>query len=225
MFGQNTIYFQKFDVNPERGGQLFWHQYMQNVLAPFSESRILYNAYSSLGLLNNPIHLIIPIYENMPEIKQESPNINPADFVPDNTKVSPTTSGNLNIRVGPGTSYETLATVTRNDVLTRISKGRQAGDQWDRVILPSGKIGYAFQSFLEASPEVEEVEIESINLSLDRTTINRGENETLNIEILPEEARENRLVFTSSNTNIAVVTNSRRNNRNKLRNSNHNSKL
>jgi len=101
MSGQNTIYFQKFDVNPERSDQLFWHQYMQNVIAPFSESRLLYNAYSATGLLNTPVHLIIPVYENMPEIKIQSPNINPADFTPDNTRVVPNVSGNLNIRCGP----------------------------------------------------------------------------------------------------------------------------
>ena len=81
--GQNTIYLQKFDVNPERGYPLFWHQYMTSLLAPGSEARILYNAYRDIGLLDEAIHLIIPVFENMPEIKVESPNIDPEDFKED----------------------------------------------------------------------------------------------------------------------------------------------
>ena len=220
MFGQNTIYFQKFDVNPERGWPLFWHQYMQNVLAPFSEARLLYNAYSGIGLLNSPMHFIIPVYENMPEIKIQSPNVNPEDFTNDNTLVVPNVSGNLNIRVGPGSTHEILTTVTRHEVLTRISRGRQAGDLWDRVILPSGKIGYAFQNFLEELPEAE---IQEINLSLDRTTINRGNRITLNVEVIPEEAARRPVMFRSSNTNVAVVTSQRRNNGDRFWNSYYNS--
>ena len=203
MFGQNTIYFQKFDVNPERGWPLFWHQYMTSLLAPSSEARILYNSYSRIGILNDPITFVIPIYENMPEIKVESPNVDPAHFVDDNTRVFPNVAGNLNIRTGPGTTHEILTTVNRNDVLTRIRRGTQTGELWDRVILPSGKIGYASQSFLEPMPEAA---ITDINLSLDRTTINNGERIQLYVEIFPEEAKLNRVTFSSSNTNVAVVT-------------------
>ncbi|MCI8486255.1 MAG: hypothetical protein HFJ20_04025, partial [Clostridia bacterium] len=40
--GQNTIYLQKFDVNDDRPGTLFTHQYMTNVLAPSSEAKSIY---------------------------------------------------------------------------------------------------------------------------------------------------------------------------------------
>ena len=123
--GQNCIYLQKFDVNDDRGG-LFWHQYMTNVLAPYSESNSIYNGYKKSGLLDTSMSFIIPVYENMPEIPEESPNINSDDFIQDNTKVYCNRT-NVNIRTGPSTSYEIITTVTAQDKMTRIKKGKQIG--------------------------------------------------------------------------------------------------
>ena len=138
--GQNSVYLQKFDVNDERSSTLFWHQYMTNVLAPYSESKIVYTGYSNSGLLNSPLSFIIPVYNNMPNMPQDSPNISPTDFTDDNTKMYPNVIGNLNVRTGPGTSYEVLTTITRSDTLTRIKKGKQSGDLWDKVILANGMV-------------------------------------------------------------------------------------
>lgn len=102
--GQNTIYLQKFDVNNEKGGELFWHQYMTNVLAPYSESKSIYSGYSKSGILNTSISFIIPVYNNMPTIPTQSPDINPNDFSQDNAKVY-CNATNVNIRTGPSTSY------------------------------------------------------------------------------------------------------------------------
>ena len=64
--GQDTIYLQKFHVVDSRGGELFWHQYMTNVLAPYSVSKLIYTGYSSDNLLDSSMSFVIPIYENMP---------------------------------------------------------------------------------------------------------------------------------------------------------------
>ena len=74
--GQNTIYLQKFDVNDDRNGTLFTHQYMTNVLAPYSESKSIYNGYQKSGILDSQISFIIPVYNNMPSIPMDNPNIN-----------------------------------------------------------------------------------------------------------------------------------------------------
>ncbi len=94
--GQNTIYLQKFDVKG------FWHQYMTNVLAPYSESKSIYNGYSKSGLIDSAMSFIIPVYENMPEDISQSPNIKSNDFLKDNTKVY-CNSLNVNVRTGPDT--------------------------------------------------------------------------------------------------------------------------
>jgi len=63
--GQNTIYFQKFNVNPTTGSGLYTHQYMTNLLAPSSESSNLYTKYSKANLLENSFVFYIPVYNNM----------------------------------------------------------------------------------------------------------------------------------------------------------------
>ena len=39
-----------------------------------------------------------------------------------------------------GTSYEVLKTINRNEIMTRIAKGKQKGELWDRVILSDGMV-------------------------------------------------------------------------------------
>ena len=133
--GQNNIYLQKFHVHDTNNGELFWHQYMTNVLAPYSESNIIYKGYANSNLLDLNMNFIIPVYNNMPEIPAESPAINPSDYEKDNTKVYANVETSLNVRSGPSTSYEKIASVSKNETMTRIAKGKQSGELWDRVIL------------------------------------------------------------------------------------------
>ena len=202
--GQDTVYLQKFHVT-SNDGSLFWHQYMTNVLAPYSESKLIYNGYVNSDLLKDNLSFIIPIYNNMPEIPVQSPAISDSDFVADNTKVYADVSTTLNVRSGPGTSYESITTVDRNAVMTRIAKGVQKGELWDRVQLENEIIGYVFQSYLK---EVPEVQIEKINLSASNTTMKKGDSQKLNVEIYPEDAKNHEIEFTSSNTKVLTVDNS-----------------
>lgn len=200
--GQNTIYLQKFDVNDERGEDLFWHQYMTNVLAPYSESKSIYQGYAKTGILSTPMTFIIPVYENMPAIPAQSPSIDPNDYTEDNTKVYCNNSGKVNIRTGPSTSYEIITTVTYQDKMTRIQKGKQTGDRWDRVILENGIVGYIFQTYVSEMPDVQ---IESIELNMENTTLSKGETKQLQVTILPEEAKDHKVTYTSSHPEVATV--------------------
>lgn len=200
--GQDTIYLQKFHVTSSTGGELFWHQYMTNVLAPYSESKLIYKGYANMNMLNNSMTFVIPVYNNMPETPVENPNILESDFTSDNTKVYADVQTTLNVREGPSSSYEILTSVDRNVEMTRIAKGKQSGELWDKVKLPNGIIGYAFQSYLK---EVPEKQIEKINLTIDKTTINKGETIKLNVEILPEEAKDHEVIYSSSDSNVAQV--------------------
>ena len=200
--GQNTIYLQKFDVNDEKGGELFWHQYMTNVLAPYSESKLVYNGYKNSGIFSTGLTFIIPVYDNMPELPVESPNILENDFTSDNTKMYANVTTKLNVRSGPGSSYEIITTLDSKEQVTRIAKGKQAGELWDRVILENGVVGYVFQSYLEKVPEIQ---VSNINLSIDKTTINKNERVKLNVEILPVEAENAKIEFSSSDNSVAIV--------------------
>ena len=199
--GQNTVYLQKFDVD-NSDGSLYWHQYMTNVLAPYNESPSIYTAYLNSGILSNSNSFIIPIYNNMPDIPVQNPNILESDYIVDNSKVYANVSTTLNVRAGPSTSYEIVANIDRNTVMTRIKKGKQAGELWDMVQLSNGIIGYVFQNYVK---EVPKVNVEKINLSIENTTINKGESKKLKVEVLPTDASNKAVTYVSSNTNIAKV--------------------
>lgn len=61
--GQDTVYLQKFDlIEP-----LYTHQYMQNLMAPMSESSSTYKQYVNSGSLDSAFVFKIPVYQNMPD--------------------------------------------------------------------------------------------------------------------------------------------------------------
>lgn len=67
--GQNTLYFQKFNViNSENG--IFSHQYMSNICAASAEGSRLKKAYPEL---NTSLMFRIPYYSDMPEEACERP--------------------------------------------------------------------------------------------------------------------------------------------------------
>ena len=65
--------------------------------------------------------------------------------------------------------------------------------------------GYVFQTYVEKVPDVQ---AEKIELSLDKTTINKGEIIQLNAKVLPEDAVDKKLTYSSNNTDVAIVSSS-----------------
>ena len=63
--GQDTVYFQKWDVI-DGGNGLYSHQYMANINAPVSEASKTYNSYYEQKLLDRTFTFYIPVYLNMP---------------------------------------------------------------------------------------------------------------------------------------------------------------
>ncbi len=70
--GQDTLYLQKFDVDPSYHG-LYAHQYMQNIMAPTSESASIKRAYANAGSVDNVFVFKIPVYNNMPSTRCVKP--------------------------------------------------------------------------------------------------------------------------------------------------------
>jgi len=64
--GQDTLYLQKFNVNPNGTYPVYTHQYMQNISAPSSEGANIKKLYETAGALENSFVFKIPVYENMP---------------------------------------------------------------------------------------------------------------------------------------------------------------
>lgn len=199
--GQNTLYLQKFAVNPSYPENLFWHQYMTNCLAPYNESVGIYNAYRNNGMLDSSIGFLIPIYENMEKVMTESPAIVDSDFQTDNTSMYANVSTTLNVRNGPGTNYEILTAIPKDTIVTRIKKGIQSGETWDKVQLENGMVGYVFASYLK---EVPTPTITKIELSVENEVMQKGSQQAVQIEIQPEGTGE-KIVWESSNENVVCV--------------------
>lgn len=63
--GQDTLYFQKFDVIDNEDGY-YQHQYAQNISMAYSEGARYFSGYASINMLDNSFTFVIPVYENMP---------------------------------------------------------------------------------------------------------------------------------------------------------------
>ena len=63
--GQFTTYYQRFNVR-NGANKAGTHQYMTNIMAPYSEALSTWNSYTKYGILNQPLVFEIPIYEDMP---------------------------------------------------------------------------------------------------------------------------------------------------------------
>lgn len=64
--GQDTLYLQKFNVNPKGSYPVHTHQYMQNISAPTSEALSMKKLYAGANSLDSTFVFKIPVYENMP---------------------------------------------------------------------------------------------------------------------------------------------------------------
>ncbi len=64
--GQNTLYFQKFDVLDD-GTERYNHQYAQNIMMAYSEGLRYYRSYNSIGMANAGFEFVIPVYNFMPD--------------------------------------------------------------------------------------------------------------------------------------------------------------
>ena len=63
--GQNSVYFQRFNV---ANGALFMgtHQYMTNIMAPYSEANSIKSSYKAYGVSDDALTFIIPVFKDMP---------------------------------------------------------------------------------------------------------------------------------------------------------------
>lgn len=64
--------------------------------------------------------------------------------------------------------------------------------------------GYIYQTYVTEAPPIQ---IEKIDLSIDNTTLQKGESKSLQVTIQPKEAEGHKVEFTSSDPNIVTVDN------------------
>lgn len=73
--GQDTSYFQKFNVSSYSAYAAYAHQYMTNIRGAANEASITYDGYKEMDLLNSVNYkFVIPVYDNMPSNVSMLPN-------------------------------------------------------------------------------------------------------------------------------------------------------
>lgn len=146
--GQNTLYFQKFDVENTDG--VFWHQYMQNILAAQNEGTTLRKTFANMGAIDSGYTFIIPVYKNMPTSACARPSTT-GTTTPSNPS-NPTTTDLVRVNVNNGLRLRnepngstTVGWVYSGDIITRLEKAteKEAGTYWDYVMKADGTKGYA----------------------------------------------------------------------------------
>ncbi len=96
--GQDTVYFQRFNVKPGSSYSHYTHQYMTNVAGAAAEAYNTYTAYKGAGQLASAKSFLIPVYNNMP-----NPETGVTITTAKHTGV--VNASGVNVRKGPATSY------------------------------------------------------------------------------------------------------------------------
>ncbi len=108
--GQNTIYYQRFNVNKSSTYALYTHQYMTNIYGAANEAAFTANAYEDLGIVGLAKTFVIPVYTNMPAEN------NAISYGSSTTKG--TVASAVNVRNQANTSGAIVTTLEAGDVVT-----------------------------------------------------------------------------------------------------------
>ena len=142
--GQNTLYFQKFDVE-NSDENLYWHQYMQNILAAQSEGTTLRTTFKTIGAFDGEYTFIIPLYKNMPQTACTRPStISNNTTITETELVKVNVNSSLRLRNEPNGSG-TVGWIYKDEIVTRLVKGTEKvnGTYWDYILKADGTKGYA----------------------------------------------------------------------------------
>ena len=149
--GQNTLYLQKFDVD-NSDDELYWHQYMQNLLAAQKEGETLRKTFEGMGSIDGAYTFIIPVFKNMPVTASPRPSTESENTSTTTELVRVNVTGSLYLRKEPRKNAEKIGSVYKDDIITRLEKATQKvdGTYWDYVMTANGTKGYAARETYES---------------------------------------------------------------------------
>ncbi len=151
--GQNTGYFQKFNVVYK---PYYQHQYMQNLTAAATEGSSTYNAYNKLGIVKDGYVFNIPVYKNMPSLTSK---VNISKSV--KTGKIYNVNNNVNMRSKPSTNGSVVKSVPKNATVTldgavytdATSIGTQLANPYWFKITYAGTKGYISAEYINVDTE------------------------------------------------------------------------
>ena len=157
--GQNTTYYQRFNVNNSSKYSLYSHQYMTNIYGAANEAALTADAHESLNIASHAKTFIIPVYTSMPA------NGTTVTLGSSKTK-NATVSSDVNLRKGAGTSYESIVMIPKKSRVQVLDGCRinsifnykfLSNPYWFKVKYSVGKksyTGYVAASFLTFDVEL-----------------------------------------------------------------------
>lgn len=176
--GQDTTYYQRFNVNKNSTYGLYQHQYMTNIYGAASEAALTSDAYSEMGISKLAKTFVIPVYTSMPS--------QTATITLGNKSKSGSVISNVNLRKGPGTQYSTLTTLNKSDKVT-ILKGVMSdmdfcmtwlnNPYWYQIKVTKG--GKSYTGYVSASYVTQNKEIELFRGAQTKLSIINNSNQTI----------------------------------------------
>lgn len=149
--GQNTCYYQKFNVvNTESG--LFKHQYAQSILSAENEGRKFKSYYTIDGGVTGNHTFIIPLYTNMPVAISGRPSTATKNQITYETAVV-TANGGLKVRARGDITSDQVGVLPQNSNVKVICRTPAAnpndGYYWDWIISDyNGVCGYVARRYI-----------------------------------------------------------------------------
>ena len=214
--GQNTLYLQKFDVD-NSDGTLYWHQYMQNILAAQKEGTTLRSTFESINSIDNAYTFIIPVYENMPKTISRKPNntidlenIEGADLVKTNV------TDCIRIRNEPN-GTEVIGYLYSGEIASRLEKAttKVNGTYWDKILKSNGTIGYVARCTFDSESNFKEYLVpigkNTENNKQNTTQNEENKNTTTNVSKTNTTVNTTQNTVTNTNTNTNSNTNANTN--------------
>ena len=149
--GQDTLYFQKFDVDSS-DGTLYSRQYMQNIQAPQTEGMTVRSNYLNNGKIDYGFTFVIPVYENMPAERCPRPASDKVVSVDALVK----TNSTVCFRSGKGLSAGVITEIGNDTHVLIIERAMTTVDgyYWDRIMLDDGRIGYMCGDYVKEIPTI-----------------------------------------------------------------------
>ena len=207
--GQDTLYLQKFDVDDSYSG-MYWHQYMQNILAPSSEAQSILKLYKNTGSLDNTFVFRIPVYNNMPSrpcqveeteelsLEQSSYELKKGDSLTLSVKLNSNTVAPQLLSFA--SADDTIASVDENGTILAVGAGQTVITVTMEELTVSCRI--VVSSPLEGISLVDEN-----GAAADALALNRGDSMELFVSYEPEDTTDSRKVtWICSNTSVLSLT-------------------
>lgn len=143
--GQNTSYFFKFDVVADKilkagetaivnTNSFYSHQYMTNIMDPYSQSSSVYNMYAANGNIDADLNFIIPVYENMPEL-----NTRPTKYTEQDGELCYAIKM-ASVKDSPTFASNAVYTLNKAEIAVMVNRKCTFSDgvYWDIVMLENG---------------------------------------------------------------------------------------